>query len=71
MVYIEVNENPLENIHMKLDDTGTATQFFATNSENESSEVPLNDAIGKINFFGHLFSSSKLNLSNSKFAPSR
>ena len=55
MVYIEVNENPLENIHMKLDDTGTATQFFATNSKNEPSEVPLNDAIGKSKFCSEFF----------------
>jgi len=48
-VYIEVNETQLGELHMKLDDSGTATQFFATDSKAEPTEIPLNNAIGFFN----------------------
>lgn len=49
MVDIEVNEDPIKGIHMELDDTGTATKFFANPDSNkeqsEISQIPLNNAI--------------------------
>ena len=51
-VDIEVDGAFLPDIYMKLDETGTATNFFV-GSEKET-EVPVNDLI---KFFNYIFSS--------------
>ena len=50
IVDIEVNGNPVPDMHMKLDDTGTATKFFIKSaSEEENVSLPVNDAVKFLN----------------------